>query len=102
MCSRCTWLSNCHGCLIPDNDLALSGQITDDETIAVDWHFIVNEEFIDVGLASEIKKHPSVDIEAEISKKQIIPFKKCVEKFIEEEKIEGITCPRCVDDSRMM
>jgi hypothetical protein len=36
--------------------------------IAVDWHFVVFEEFIDAVLASDIQRHTSVESEAELAK----------------------------------
>jgi hypothetical protein len=90
VCSRCPWLSGCHGCLYPDDpDLLVESSVADEEVLAVDWHYVVYQEFLDEKLVSEIKKHVSVEKEEDLAKNNIIPFSKCLAKFTEEETIEG-------------
>ena len=90
VCSRCPWLSGCHGCLLPaDSDLFIDECLHDEEVIAIDWHYVIFQEFVDEKLVSEIIKHTSVDSEEDLAKNNIIPFSKCLAKFTEEESIEG-------------
>ena len=82
--------TGCHGCLFPDEpDLLLNDCLLDEEVLSIDWHYVIMQEFVDEKLASEIKKHSSVDIEEDLAKNNIIPFSKCLSKFTEEESIEG-------------
>jgi ubiquitin C-terminal hydrolase len=92
VCSRCPWISKCHGCIIPNDDNIMN--LKDGESIAIDWHFIVFEELLNTKLASEVRKHQSVLNKNKIEER-VLPFSKCLEKFIEDEKLEDIICPKC-------
>jgi ubiquitin C-terminal hydrolase len=85
--------------VIPNDDTEVT--LRDGESIAVDWHFVVYEELVDYVAASEISKHSSLAIEAERAENTGMPLSRCFEKFTEEEKLEGVVCPACKDDSKM-
>jgi len=53
--------------------------------IAIDWHFVVFEEILDVALAAEVKPHSSIESESAHSRERSIPLSRCIEKFTEEE-----------------
>lgn len=101
VCSRCLWTKGCRGCLVPDDGTLLIDAITDEEVLAVDWHYIVYEEFIDTAVASDVRQHESVSSEEARAQTSVVPFQKCLEKFTEEEKIDGIVCPKCKKDDSM-
>jgi hypothetical protein len=98
-CSRCSWLTRCQGCLLPNDDTEVI--LRDGESIAIDWHFVVYEELIDIAATMEIQRHSSVAAEAVRAERTGIPLSKCLEKFTEEEKLEGVVCPKCKDDANM-
>jgi ubiquitin C-terminal hydrolase len=97
-CSRCPWLNGCQGCLIPDDETEII--IADDEIIAIDWHYLVLQEILDEASCTDVRKHSSVESNSG-SNRRAIPFSKCFEKFTEEEKLEGVVCPRCKEDTKM-
>lgn len=99
-CSNCSWLSRCQGCIIPDSDYC-SIDLRDGESIAIDWHFVVFEDLLDTIAATNITKHESIIRENNIHNDTRIPLSKCLDKFTEEEKLEGIVCPKCKSDDKL-
>lgn len=99
-CSFCPWLSRCQGCVLPDCD-DVEYQLRDGESIAVDWHYEVFEELLDQELASQIITHPSVSKEKSYIYDKKIPLSSCLDKFSEQEALEGIVCPKCHEDNQL-
>jgi len=87
--------------LVPDDATLLIDAITDEEVLAIDWHYAVYEEFIDAAVAADVRQHDSVSNEEARAQTSVVPFQKCLEKFTEEEKIDGIVCPKCKKDDSM-
>lgn len=68
-----------------------------DET---DWHLAVFEELLDVAAASEVRKHKTV-AGRESLPEHSTPLRRCLDKFTEEEPVEGVVCPRCLEDNAL-
>lgn len=99
-CSFCSWLVRCQGCVLPDCD-DVEYQLRDGESISVDWHYEVFEELLNHEVASYIITHPSVAKEKHYIYDKKIPFSNCLEKFTEQEALEGIVCPKCHEDTNL-
>ncbi len=94
VCSQCPWLSRCQGCVLP-NSSALSLSLHSGECLAVDWHFVVYEDILDVPAAAGIASHPSVKSEAATASETKVPLSLCLDKFMEKEPLDGVVCPKC-------
>jgi hypothetical protein len=102
-CYLCNWMDRCAGCVIPDNDRKGIPplQLTDGQSIAIDWHFLVFEELLNTRAASALVVHPSVGQEKAVLQETKIPLSKCLDKFNEQETLEGIVCPTCHEDNTL-
>lgn len=99
-CSRCHWLKHCQGCVLPD-DANVQVQLRDGESIAVDWHYVVFEDLLDVQALSHIRRHDSMREERSSAFDLRTPLSDCLDKFTEQENLEDIVCPRCHDSDHM-
>jgi ubiquitin carboxyl-terminal hydrolase 6/32 len=97
-CSRCPWLSRCSGCFIPQNDEVI--ELLEGETIAVDWHMVVFEEMVDTNEIMKIQQHESA-WNKKFAFSRRLPLARCLEKFTENERLEGCVCPKCLSDENM-
>lgn len=93
-CSQCPWLQRCEGCILPDNDSVIK-DLQDGESIAIDWHYAVFEELLDLQLASAPALHESYEHHRQQQHQPVMPLDKCLDKFSEQEKIDDVVCPRC-------
>jgi len=112
-CSRCHWLSRCEGCLIPyppglDSNQPSDGrdggnddddgvvELADMEAVAIDWHYIVFHEAVEVLSADRLQiiSHSSVE-EHRQHQNKALPLSKCLQKFTEEEVLDDMVCPSC-------
>jgi hypothetical protein len=102
-CYLCNWMDRCAGCVIPDNDMKGIPplQLTDGQSIAIDWHFLVFEELLNTRAASALVVHSSVGQEKAVLQETKIPLSKCLDKFNEQETLEGIVCPTCHEDNTL-
>ena len=119
-CSRCPWLSRCHGCLIvEDSDEEVL--LHDAETLAIDWHYLVFEEILDQNQVNCIKDHESVaKNQDKMHNHKVlthslthslthllthslykVSIEKCMFKFTEVEQLEGMVCPKCKSDNKL-
>jgi Ubiquitin carboxyl-terminal hydrolase len=96
-CATCSWLDKCQGCLVPDDDTEI--RLRDGETIAIDWHFVVYNELYDLNLATQVLTHKSCTEMTQSGQHATVPLTKCLDKFTEDEPIEGVTCPKCKEDT---
>ena len=103
-CSRCHWLNRCEGCLIPcvpdddcNDDVALI-DLRELESIAIDWHYIVFQEALDV-FPVDFSRLPTVSHKSLATHKKqqslALPLSKCLQKFTEEEALDDMVCPLC-------
>jgi hypothetical protein len=99
-CSRCSWLSRCQGCVLPDRE-DVEYELLDGESIAVDWHFVIFEDLLDTQLASTLLTHSSVAQEKSYLQDTKIPLHRCLDKFNEQESLEGVVCPRCHEENSL-
>lgn len=99
-CSRCPWINRCQGCILPDAD-DVEYELLDGESIAVDWHFVVFEDLLDTQLASTLSTHPSIAQEKAFLHDTKVPLSKCLDKFNEQESLEGVVCPKCHEDNSL-
>lgn len=106
-CSRCHWLSRCEGCLIPytstltnsqDGSEVIDGiiELGELESIAIDWHYIVFHEALEVPPTDRLQviTHQSVE-ELRQHQNKVLPLSKCLQKFTEEEVLDDMVCPSC-------
>ena len=116
-CSRCHWLNRCEGCLIPYSPSTSTGssgsgatstsnsdeliELSDLQSIAIDWHYIVYHEALEVfppsdsgRLAPSAVTHSSVSLHTQ-HQSQALPLQKCLQKFTEEEVLDDMVCPTC-------
>eukprot|EP01041_Mallomonas_annulata_P000826 gene826-1606_t len=92
-CPSCPWLSRCEGCVIIADDHIIT--LSDGDTLALDWHYVVYQELIDTAAAVACRKHSSVDSHVD-TKSKSIPLSRCLgAMFGEDERLEGGMCPRC-------
>mmetsp|Transcript_1829 Transcript_1829/g.2892 ORF Transcript_1829/g.2892 Transcript_1829/m.2892 type:complete len:1659 (+) Transcript_1829:173-5149(+) len=96
-CSRCLWLSRCEGCLIPYDDDESTIALCDGMRIAIDWHFVVYQEVLDLQPADVVTEHPSLKDHYTYQTREL-PLDKCLKKFTEEEPLDDMVCPKCHDD----
>lgn len=100
-CCKCPWIHGCQGCLLPDSSNVII-DIDDGTVLAADWHYVVYHELIEsAGVSRRDIIHPSMEnnrIERNVPK---IALSSCFDKFMEEEKLDGIVCPKCHNDSRL-
>lgn len=108
------------GCVLPDhNDIEV--ELRDGESIAVDWHFVVFEDLLDTSAICNLRSHstsvhsggsggngssgvqpasPSSPVSPVSQHGRAdnyihTPLQRCLDKFTEQEKLEGVVCPRC-------
>eukprot|EP00605_Chrysophyceae_sp_TOSAG23-4_P000558 GSChrysophyteH1.ASY1.ANO1.631.1 assembled CDS len=82
-CSRCPWIAR---------------WLEEGQTIAIDWHMLVFEEMIDTAAIMKVEKHESAE---KTAKSQRLPLYQCLEKFTENERLEGFVCSKCKSDENM-
>lgn len=99
-CSRCPWISRCQGCIIPDRD-DVEYELVDGESLAVDWHFIIFEDLLDTQKASTLIIHQSIAQEKAYLADTKVPLSRCLDKFNEQETLEGVICPRCHEENTL-
>ncbi|CAM9220602.1 unnamed protein product, partial [Ectocarpus fasciculatus] len=100
-CSKCPWIHGCHGCLLPDSrDIMID--IEDGTVFAADWHYVVYHELIEcAGAVRGDIVHPSMENVTKDRNLPKISLSSCFDKFMEEEKLEGIVCPKCHEDTHL-
>lgn len=115
-CSDCQWYDCCIGCLIPDDDSFAN--LSDIDTLAVDWHFAVDIATNGFGYRMPqsdptitrplrparvpppvvIESHKSCGSPKKSGNQQgAITLDDCLEAFAKEEKIPEAYCSRCRD-----
>lgn len=104
--------------MLPDRD-EVPLELRDGESVAVDWHFEVFETLLDTQALCAVAKHHSVTdsavgIPTDCQKAPVgcilivtwlpqardgnfisTPLQRCFDKFTEQEKLDGVVCPRC-------
>lgn len=94
-CSRCHWLSHCEGCIIPNNDSEIV-QLSDGESIAVDWHSVVISDVLNMESLCAPATIVSSSKSSNSAAKGRMPLQKCFEKFGERQRLDDVVCPGCV------
>jgi hypothetical protein len=98
-CSRCSWISRCEGCVVPDSNHMI--ELRDGESVAIDWHVAVYEELLKKEIMQRVVPHGSLTAERQRINSQRIPLSKCLEKFSESERLDDVVCPRCKDCNKL-
>jgi hypothetical protein len=63
---------------------------------------VVYHELIESSKNRDYLIHASLDEKRKDKKKSTIKLNACFDKFVEEEKLDGIVCPKCHEDSHLM
>jgi hypothetical protein len=87
--------------------------LDDGITIAIDWHYVVYQEILDLQKSLEVIQHPSMKDHQSFQvtshhhhlsspwssdQSKELPLEKCLQKFTEEEPLDDMVCPKCRDD----
>lgn len=76
--------------------------IEDGTVFAADWHYVVYHELIEcAGAVRGDIVHPSMENVTKDRNLPKISLSSCFDKFMEEEKLEGIVCPKCHEDTHL-
>ena len=69
----------------------------------MDWHYVVYHELIESSATAkkDVIIHPSAERTQRDKQVPTISLSSCFDKFMEEEKLDGIVCPKCKSDEHL-
>ncbi len=89
-CSRCSWRSQCLGCLIPPDKNKIT--LDPNEYLAIDWYIDVFQD--EYQLMKEVAQHPSVEeVKQQLAKP--ISIYEIISKFTSAEELSATRCSAC-------